>query len=121
MKNFKAIAEKTLSLSPLMSGRTQLKTDDIINHEVTIIAFDFATIADKDGEKVFPVFNFKEYPDRYYNGGTLLMKLALAWAAEFDGDPEAASDALNEEGGVKVKFIATRTKSGNNLTSMIVL
>ena len=118
---FKEIAVKELSLSPLMAGRDQLKTEDLIGQTVTVYAFDFATITDKGVEKTFPVLLLKEYPDKYYNGGTLLSKLCMAWASEFDGDVEAASEALSAEGGVQLKFTATKTKSGNNLTAVDVL
>lgn len=118
---FKQIAEEELSLSPLMTGREQLKTEDLIGKEVTVIAFDFATITDKGEEKTFPVMLLKEYPDNYYNGGALLSKLCQAWANAYDGDIEAASDDLAAEGGVKLRFRATRTKAGNNLTAIDVL
>lgn len=121
MKNFKEIAVKTLSLSELMAGREQLKTEELIDETCTIVAFDFATITDKGVEKTFPVVLFKEYPDHYYNGGTLLMKLCQAWAAEYDGDYEAASADLEKSGGVQIRFRSTRTKSGNNLTSVDVI
>lgn len=121
MKDFKKIAVNELSLSPLMAGREQIKTDDLIGQEVTVYMFDFATITDKGEEKTFPVLLLKEYPESYYNGGTLLMKLCRAWAAAYDGDIEAASKDLDESGGVKLRFKATKTKSGNNLTSVEVV
>ena len=121
MKNFKEIAVKTLSLSELMAGREQIKTDDLIDQTATIVAFDFATITDKGKQKTFPVLLLKEYPDKYYNGGALLMKLCMAWASEYDGDVDAASADLEKSGGVQIKFRATKTKSGNNLTSVDVV
>lgn len=121
LNRFKKIAIDELSLSPLMAGREQLKTDDLIGQTVTVIAFDFATITDKGEEKTFPVLLLKEHPDHYYNGGTLLSKLCTAWADEFDGDVAAASEALEEEGGVQLRFTATKTKSGNNLTAIDVV
>lgn len=118
---FKEVAQRELTLSPLMAGRAQLKTDDLIGKEVTITDFDFAVITDKGEQKTYPVLLLKEYPDHYYNGGALLMKLCMAWASLADGDPEAASEELRSEGGVKLRFRATRTKSGNNLTSVDVV
>lgn len=118
---FREIAVNELSLSPLMAGRDQIKTDDLIGKTVTVEAFDFATITDKGIEKTFPVLLLAEYPDNYYNGGTLLFKLCRAWAEEFDGDVVAASEALNAEGGVQLRFNATKTKSGNNLTAIDVI
>lgn len=120
--DFRAIAQQELSLSPLMTGREQIKTDDLIGKELTISEFDFATITDEHGEeKTFPVVLFTELPTVYYNGGALLNKLCMAWTAEFDGDILEASQSLRESGGVKVRFKATRTKRGNNLTTLEVL
>lgn len=122
MNKFQRIAQEELSLSPLMTGRDQLKTEDLIGKTVTIVAFDFATITDQNGEeKTFPVLLLKEYKDKYYNGGALLSKLCKAWADEYEGDIEAASDDLAQAGGVQLRFRATRTKSGNNLTAIDVL
>lgn len=119
--NFKKMAQDELSLSPLMAGRDQIKTDDLIGQTVTVTGFDFATITDKGVEKTFPVLLLKEYPDRYYNGGALLSKLCKCWADAYDGDVEAASDDLAAEGGVQLRFTATKTKSGNNLTAVDVI
>lgn len=119
--NFREIARKELTLSPLMAGRTQIKTEDLIGQVVTVTEFDFATLDGSDGEKkTYPVMLLKEYPDRYYNGGMLLMKLCMAWAAVAD-DVESASEELKNSGGVQLKFRSTRTKAGNNLTSVDVL
>jgi hypothetical protein len=119
--NFKKMAQDELSLSPLMAGRDQIKTDDLIGQTVTVVGFDFATITDKGVEKTFPVLLLKEYPDRYYNGGALLSKLCRCWAEASDGDIEAASNDLAAEGGVQLRFTATKTKSGNNLTAVDVV
>lgn len=119
--DFRKIASKELSLSPLMANRDQIQTSDLLGQTVTVTNFDFAHITDKGEEKVFPVLLFAEHPDKYYNGGCLLSKMCEAWTAEFDGDVEAASIALEDSGGVRIKFTATKTKSGNNLTSITVL
>lgn len=119
--NFKKMAQDELSLSPLMAGRDQIKTEDLVGQTVTVTGFDFATITDKGVEKTFPVLLLKEYPDRYYNGGALLSKLCRCWADAYDGDIEAASADLEAEGGVQLKFTSTKTKSGNNLTAVDVV
>lgn len=119
--NFKKMAQDELSLSPLMAGKMQIKTEDLIGQTVTVIAFDFATITDKGVEKTFPVLLLKEYPENYYNGGTLLSKLCKCWADAYDGNIEEASEDLAVEGGVQLKFTATKTKSGNNLTAVDVI
>lgn len=119
--DFRKIASKELSLSPLMVNRDQIQTSALLGQTVTVTNFDFAHITYKGEEKVFPVLLFAEHPDKYYNGGCLLSRICEAWAAEFDGDVEAASIALEETGGVRIKFSATKTKSSNNLTSITVL
>lgn len=119
--NFKKIAQDELSLSHLMVGKEQIKTDDLIGQTVTVVAFDFATIIDKGVEKTFPVLLLKEYPDRYYNGGALLAKLCKCWADAYEGDIAAASEDLEESGGVQLRFTATKTKAGNNLTAIDVV
>lgn len=121
MGNFRDIAAKTLSLSDLMAGREKITTEELIGQTVTVTEFDFATIKDKGIEKTFPVLIFEEYPDLYYSGGTLLNKMCQAWASEYDGDIAAASNALADEGGVKIRFSSGKTKSGNNLTNIDVL
>ena len=121
MKNFREIASAELSLSPLATGRAKVDTQDLIGKELTIVAFDFATIIDEGTEKTFPILLFKEMPDKYYCGGILLSKLCSAWAAEYGGDIESASNDLGASGGVAVRFKATRTKSGNNLTTIEVV
>lgn len=121
MTDFRKIAIDELSLCPLMAGREKLTSEDLIGKEVTIVEFDFATITEKGEKKTFPVLLLKEYPDHYYNGGTLLKKLCEAWAAEYDGDIEAASNDLLRSGGVKIRVSATRTKTGNNLVNVDVV
>lgn len=119
---FRAIALETLTLTPLMAGKNQIKTEELSGEEVTVTDFDFATITDEKGEeKTFPVLLLDEYPDCYYNGGTLLMKLCMAWASAFGGDPEAASVALKKEGGVRLRFKEGKTKRGQNITTVEVL
>lgn len=119
--DFRAIAAKTLSLSDLMAGREKINTEDLIGQTVTVSEFDFATVEDKGNKKTFPVLIFAEYPNRYYCGGTLLNKMCIAWAAEYDGDVAAASNDLADSGGVQIRFSAGKTKSGNNLTNIDVI
>lgn len=119
--SFREIAAKSLSLSDLMVGREKIATEQLIGQTVTVTEFDFATITDRGKEKTFPVIIFKELPDHYYCGGTLLAKMCMAWAAEYDGDVAAASNALADEGGVQIRFTAGKTKSGDNLTNITVL
>lgn len=116
--DFKKLAQQELALSPLMTGREQLKSEEINGKVLNMTAFDFVSILDHGAEKVYPVCIFEEYPDRYYNGGMLLFKLCNAFAAEFGGDVEAASNALYESGGVTLRFKTAKTRSGNNITTI---
>lgn len=121
--NFRNLASKELSLSPLMENRTKVETDDLVGGEYTVVAFDFITTPDiKTGEpKTYPVINFAEKPDSFYLGGALINKVCQTWAAEFGGDVEEYSNALAEDGGVKFKFSMGKTRSGNNLVKIEVV
>lgn len=129
--NFKKAAQQETSLSPIMVGKEKLETDDIIGRELTIIGFDFAPKFDKNGQPIvdestgeidtFGVVVFKEEPNKYYCVGTVFTKVCKTWVAEFDGNAEEASIALEESGGVKVRFSSSKTRKGNNLTSVEIL
>lgn len=115
--NFKASAQSALTLSDLMEGREQLKTEDIEGKELTVIKFDIVTIKGKP----YPVVIFKEHLDKYYNGGYVLYKICETWVNDYHGDIQQASDDLERAGGVRFRFKAGKTKDGQrNLTSIEV-
>lgn len=128
--NFKQVAQENTLLSAIMVGKEKLETEDILDKELTIIGFDFAPKFDQQGKAVvdsstgevdtFGVVVFAEYPDKYYCVGAVFTKVCHAWAAGFDS-PQEASAALASEGGVRVKFSASKTKKGNNLTAVDIL
>lgn len=120
MFNFRKTALESTMLSKLQSDREKISTHELIQQfpdGITVDAFDFATVDDKS----FAVVTFKEDNTKYYNGGTVLSKMCVAWAAGFAGDPEAASTALAKAGGVKLKFTEAKTKNGNNVTTITVV
>lgn len=120
MFNFRKTALESTMLSKLQNDREKISTHDLIRRfpdGITVNAFDFATVDDK----TFAVVTFKEDDTKYYNGGTVLSKMCSAWAAGFAGDPGAASTALANAGGVKLKFVETKTKNGNNVTAITVV
>lgn len=120
MFDFRKTALESTLLSSLQNDREKISTHDLIQkfpEGITVNAFDFAIIDDKS----FAVVTFNEDDDLYYNGGTVLTKMCLAWAAGFDGDPETASVALAKAGGVKLKFTEAKTKNGNNVTTITVV
>lgn len=133
MNRFKEIAQKTLSNCRLMEGRTKMEADEVNNRVMTIMEFDLCPVNVKeeevakhpelypDGKKSAPVFVFAEAPDKWWMGGSAAEKLVLAWAADYDGDIEAASDELKEYGGVQAKFKKIRLKNGNAYLSIEIL
>ena len=128
--NFKQVAQENTLLSAIMVGKEKLETEQVINKELTIIAFDFAPKFDQSGNRIideatgevdeFGVVVFAEMPDRYYCVGTVFTKVCKAWASAFESAAEA-SEALAAEGGVRVKFTPSKTKKGNNLTAVEIL
>ncbi len=129
--SFVKSAQETTSLSAIMVGRQKLETEEILGKELTIIGFDFAPKFDKEGKTIvdestgevdtFGVVVFKEMEDKYYCVGTVFTKVCHVWLADFDGDLEKANDELKKAGGVRVRFTASKTKKGNNLTSVEVI
>lgn len=120
MFDFRKAALDSTMLSTLQTDREKISTRELIQQfpdGITVNAFDFATVDDKS----FAVVTFNEDDTKYYNGGTVLTKMCVAWAAGFDGDPESASIALGKSGGVKLKFTESKTKNGNNVTTITVV
>lgn len=128
--NFKQVAQENTLLSAIMVDKEKLETEQVINKELTIIAFDFAPKFDQSGNRIidkstgevdeFGVVVFAEMPDHYYCVGAVFTKVCKAWASAFESAAEA-SEALAAEGGVRVKFTPSKTKKGNNLTAVEIL
>lgn len=129
--NFKESAQASTLLAPIMVGRDKLSTDDILDQELTVVAFDFAPKFDQQGNlcvdqstgqvDTFGVVIFAEHPDMYYSVGTVFTKVCKGWVAAFNNDPVLASDALAAQGGVKVKFTRGKSKLGRNLTNVEII
>ena len=122
--DFKKLAEQATSLSPIMEGKTKLSTEDIITQYpdgITLCTVDMVSY-EKSGTPIeYPVFNFAENPDVFLAGGIVLKKIAESWASEFNGDYNAASDALFKAGGVKVRLSSGRSKNGNSITNVEIV
>lgn len=125
MNKFSQVAKKETQLSPVMEGREKISMKEIkkdYDGVVTIVEFDFITTNDpKKGESTFPVFAIAEDEGLCFFGGELLNRIARNWASLYDGDIEAASNALKESGGVKVKLESKTTKGGRDFTAVTVL
>lgn len=117
---FSTLADKALAGSEIMKGRTKISTDDVITrfpNGVTLIAVDVIP-NDKGG---YPVFNIKEDPSIYFNGGAMAMKIVMEWLKEYDGDVDACSRALGSEGGCRVRFYKKQSKNGRTVVMPEVL
>ncbi len=120
--DFRKVAQSTLSLSELMAGREKLDTKDIVNKDLTIANFDLATMETEEGDSsTFAVVQFAEFPDKYYNGGTILTKLVTAWANLFNVDVDEAAASFLETGGVKVRFKEGKTRRNRDVITIEVL
>lgn len=114
---FLKIAQRATTISPLMDGREKLDTDSVaaVGEPVTINAFDLTT--DSEGER-FGIYTVVEYPEHFLFAGKILTEIFTAWAEEFDGDIETASQMLWEEGGVKMTLKKQPTKDGKRTVTV---
>lgn len=126
---FKTMAEAAMKPCPLMVNREPLTTDDVVNRELTVIAFGFApkfdnngnAIVDKDGvPDEYGVILFAEEPQKYYAVGKIFTNVCKMWAAGYRTVAEASED-LAKEGGVRVKFYRDKSKNGNSMTRAEIL
>ena len=117
---FTNIAAKATRLSDLMVGRDKITTEELIANYpdgFTINEFDVITV-DAD---TFPVFTIKEDKYKFAFGGAVLSNIIDEWVKQFDGSISDTSEALKQAGGVRIKFIKSRTKSGNQVTLVEVM
>ena len=94
-----------------LEGKTQLKKDEILDIELTIIDFSFARTS--NGET--SVILFKETPDKFLFGGTVITNLLK----EINKDSDAVK-ALKEE-GLKVRFFNSTSRSGKDYMNVEIL
>lgn len=120
MNVFAEIARKETTLSPLMSGKVKISVKNIrekYTDGVTVTAFDIV----ENGENPYAVFTIAEEPDCFAFGGEVITKICIQWAAHFEGDVEKANDALEQAGGVRLKFGVKTTKSNRTVTTVEVI
>ena len=120
--DFREIAKRQTTLSPVMVDREKVKTNDLIEKYpdgCTIIAFDYVHSKKSKGD--YPVFNIAEDPTIFCNGATVLDRIFREFVKAEDGDVAAASDELRRQGGIKVKFGHGTTKSGDELVTVEIL
>lgn len=120
--DFRELAKRQTTLSPVMVDREKVKTDDLIESYpdgFTIIAFDY--VSSKKSKGQYPVYNIAEDPSVFCNGGTVLDRIFSEFVKACDGDVAEASEELRRQGGLKVKLGHGTTKSGDDLTTVEVL
>ena len=117
---FSQSARKATSMSEVMEGRKQIKTEELIRFYpdgVTVNEFDMITT--KEGS--FPVFAFVEDEKVYAFGGYMMNKIVNGWIEMYEGDIEQASHDLKMAGGCKIRFENSRTKDGKNIVLPYIL
>lgn len=120
MIDFKSVAQKCTSLSPIMENKDKMTTEEVLrnsadNNGLTIIEADVVPMVNKQGvTQDVPVVVFAEYPDKFYFGGYVLNKIVTEWLEGYGGDTTCMSDDLKSSGGVKMTFTKSRTKGGND-------
>jgi len=89
------------TIESVLAAGKQLKTEEIVNEVLTVDRVEFRDALDENtGEhNTFPIVTFVEYPECYYNAGTLLQQNVEAWAASAGDNPEEDKTLpnLNEE------------------------
>ena len=134
MANFKKIAMDSTGTSWLQVGREQIKTEELVGRDLTVVAFDLVPSYEQaDDKKYYPQIDpdtgevktyaiavFKEIPDRYAGLGAIFTGICKAWMADYN-TTEEASKALSEEGGVQVRMEQSKTKDGRQITKVYIL
>lgn len=116
--NLTSVAERSLTISPLMSGRTKFETEDIINMTLTISKYGFAQLDNAS----YPVIIFAEFPERYYCGGYVLNKMLSDISDEYEDVPEFREDdgTYNLDDlfePLRIKLMLDKTRDGKrNIT-----
>lgn len=125
MTNFKDVAEKAVSSSFIMAGRTERKNDEMLAgfpNGFTITGAECVPVTNDDGTRgEMPVYTIKEDAKIFGKGGSALAKIFHEWVKSYNGDYESMSADLASAGGVKVKLTVIRLKGGRNYTSVEVL
>lgn len=118
MGKFSAMAMERTTGSRVTAGRTKVSCEELMRMypHVTVVGFDI--INGKKGE--YPALLIKEDNTVFFFGGTVMMDICNSWLHEYDGDIDKCNEDLAQE-GVKMSFGTTRTKNGNNCTTVTII
>lgn len=119
MKDFKKVALDTQGGSFVYKDREKIEKDLLIAtypDGVTITGADLVT----GDSGVYAVALFAENDHQYINGGKALTDIVKEWADGYE-DCEKMSADLKAAGGVRVKFLKTKTKTGRDFYSVTIV
>lgn len=119
MGDFKSKAKAATATCTLMENRTKISTDELITKYpdgVTITGFDF--LSGDNGK--YPVCIFKENSNECFFGGSSLTDICNSWVDGYESTEQCSAD-LEASGGVKIKFIRSKTKSGRSFIKCEVI
>ncbi len=121
--NFRQIAQKEVSFAEIMTNRTKLDTEDIIDRYpdgFVIDEIEYVTMTKNGKEESFWVFHIAE-TEFFGFAGTILTKIFERYLELCEGDFEALYNAFKESEGLSVKLEEARTKDGKALIKVEVL
>lgn len=113
MKDFKKVAQDLQGGSFVYKDREKIDKDLLIAtypDGVTIVGADLVT----GDSGIYAVALFAENDRQYINGGKALTDIVKEWMVGYNDDCEKMSADLKASGGVKVKFVKTKTKTGHD-------
>lgn len=125
MFDFRKAGQELTALAPIMAGKEKLKTEEVINKQLTIIGVGFARKFDEGGNPIvddngepdtYAVVEFEEMPGYVYPCGTVPTNVFKDFLLQFEGKEQALNDAIKESKGIKVQFSASKTKKGRDCT-----
>lgn len=102
----------------LTEGKEKVDVSDLmIDYPDGILITGFCMTKNKETKDDVAVFTFDEDPGSFFFGGTVLTDLAHDWVEPYNGDYEEATKALQDEGGVRIKLVTKKSKTGRKYTA----
>ena len=119
MKDFKKTAQAATSGSFIMEGREKIDTALLIATYPNGVTINGADLINGDSG-VYAACTFAENGTQYINGGKMLTDIVKEWLADYATAEQMSAD-LAAQGGVKMKFEKTRTRSGRDFTTVTIV
>lgn len=117
----KAVSNTQKNFFNLTEGLEKIDVADIIKTFPEGITIDGVSLTlNKKKKTEVAVFTAKEIPGKFFFGGVVLTDLANTWNEDYN-DFKKCTEALKEEGGVKLRLFTVESKTGNSYTAYEVL